>query len=90
MFFDVSVSIGPRVSKSKLLMVDQSMLELCQDPKRQAELMAAKWPACNVAVVMPSRVEGCFACFDHFLGRTTASGEPLGFAAGVTLISPHT
>lgn len=53
-----------------------------QDPKRQAVLMADKWPTCNVAVIMPSRVEGCFACFDHFLGRTTASGEPLGFAAG--------
>jgi len=52
-----------------------------QDPRRQAALMAAKFPGANVAVVMPSRVEGCFACFDHFLGRTTASGEPLGYGA---------
>ncbi len=45
--------------------------------------MAAKFPGANVAVLMPSRVEGCFACFDHFLGRTTASGEPLGYGGRV-------
>lgn len=49
-----------------------------QDPKQQAALMAAKFPGANVAVVMPSRLEACFACFDHFLGRVTATGEPLG------------
>lgn len=27
----------------------------------------------------PSRYEACFACFDHFLNRTTRSGEPLGY-----------
>lgn len=50
--------------------------------------MAAKFPGANVAVVMPSRVEGCFACFDHFLGRTTASGEPLGYGARVRPTRP--
>ena len=49
-----------------------------QDPRRQAATMAAKFPGASVAVVMPSRLEACFACFDHFLGRVTASGEPLG------------
>jgi len=29
--------------------------------------------------VMPSRLEGSFACFDHFLNRVTRSGEPLGY-----------
>ncbi|KAA6420228.1 MAG: hypothetical protein FRX49_09891 [Trebouxia sp. A1-2] len=29
--------------------------------------------------VMPSRLEGSFACFDHFLNRITRSGEPLGY-----------
>lgn len=52
-----------------------------QDPRQQAVIMADKWPACNVAVIMPSRLEGCYACYDHFLGQTTASGEPLGFSA---------
>ena len=28
---------------------------------------------------MPSRLEGSFACFDHFLNRVTRSGEPLGY-----------
>jgi len=51
---------------------------LMQDPKQQAALMAAKFPGANVAVVMPSRLEAGFACFDHFLGRVTASGEPIG------------
>lgn len=51
---------------------------LMQDPKQQAALMAAKFPGANVAVVMPSRLEASFACFDHFLGRVTASGEPIG------------
>lgn len=40
--------------------------------------MAAKFPGASVAVVMPSRLEASFACFDHFLGRITDSGEPLG------------
>ncbi len=51
--------------------------------------MAAKFPGTSVAVVMPSRLEGCFACFDHFLGRTTASGEPLGYG-GAVCIPPRT
>ena len=49
-----------------------------QDPKRQAAIMAAKFLGAHVAVVMPSRLEASFSCFDHFLGRMTASGEPLG------------
>lgn len=52
---------------------------LCvQDPRRQAAIMAAKFPGAHVAVVMPSRLEASFSCFNHFLGRMTASGEPLG------------
>lgn len=89
---DGPVPVYPEMPSSKLLKIDRSMseLRLCQDPKRQAALMASKWPACNVAVIMPSRVEGCYSCFDHFLGRTTASGEPLGFSAGVRLAHLHT
>lgn len=59
------------------------MTEHVQDPKRQAAAMAAKFLGANVAVVMPSRLEACFACFDHFLGRVTATGEPLGHAGQV-------
>lgn len=50
-----------------------------QDPKVQAQLMASKFAACSSVVVMPSRLEGSFACFDHFLNRVTRSGEPLGY-----------
>lgn len=28
---------------------------------------------------MPSRLEGSYACFDHFLEKVTRSGEPLGY-----------
>lgn len=34
---------------------------------------------CAIVRVMPSRLEGSFACFDHFLNRVTRSGEPLGY-----------
>ena len=78
-----------------------------QDPKIQAQLMAAKFPGCSSVVcacplqpqlsdthtytvssllvclarVMPSRLEGSYACFDHFLEQVTRSGEPLGYPA---------
>lgn len=50
-----------------------------QDPKVQAQLMATKFGGCSSVVVMPSRLEGSFACFDHFLNKVTRSGEPLGY-----------
>ncbi|DBA84983.1 TPA: hypothetical protein ACH3X2_005722 [Trebouxia sp. C0005] len=50
-----------------------------QDPKVQAQLMASKFGGCSSVVVMPSRLEGSFACFDHFLNRITRSGEPLSY-----------
>ena len=50
-----------------------------QDPRVQAGLTSDAFPAAAVAVVMPSRLEGGCACFDHFLHRTTATGEPLGY-----------
>lgn len=78
-----------------------------QDPKIQAQLMAAKFPVCSSVVcayplrlhladahtrtasrllvclarVMPSRLEGSYACFDHFLEGFTRAGEPLGYPA---------
>lgn len=57
------------------------VLEL-QNPKIQAALMAEKFSGSSVAVVIPSRYEGGYASYDHFLHRTTASGEPLGYVAG--------
>ena len=30
---------------------------------------------------MPSRLEGSYACFDHFLEQVTRTGEPLGYPA---------
>ncbi|KAL3161050.1 hypothetical protein ABBQ38_009433 [Trebouxia sp. C0009 RCD-2024] len=30
---------------------------------------------------MPSRLEGSYACYDHFLEQVTRSGEPLGYPA---------
>ena len=50
-----------------------------QDPRVQAALTSDAFPGAAVAVVMPSRLEGGCACFDHFLHRTTATGEPLGY-----------
>jgi hypothetical protein len=50
-----------------------------QDPRMQAALAGAAFRGSAVAVVMPSRLEGGCACFDHFLHRTTATGEPLGY-----------
>jgi len=50
-----------------------------QDPRVQAALAGDAFPGAAVAVVMPSRLEGGCACFDHFLHRTTATGEPLGY-----------
>ena len=50
-----------------------------QDPKTQAALAGAAFGGSTVAVVMPSRLEGGCACFDHFVHRTTATGEPLGY-----------
>ncbi len=50
-----------------------------QDPRVQAALADDAFPGAAVAVVMPSRLEGGCACFDHFLHRTTATGEPLGY-----------
>mmetsp|Transcript_1909 Transcript_1909/g.5574 ORF Transcript_1909/g.5574 Transcript_1909/m.5574 type:complete len:143 (+) Transcript_1909:641-1069(+) len=41
--------------------------------------MAAKWPGWDVLVVIPSRLEAGASCFDHFLNRTTRTGEPLGY-----------
>lgn len=35
-----------------------------------------------LARVMPSRLEGSYACYDHFLEGFTRSGEPLGYPAG--------
>ena len=58
------------------------LLSVATEPdviNEQAAIMADKFPGANVAVVMPSRLEACFACFDHFCGRLTASGEPLGY-----------
>lgn len=57
------------------------VLEL-QNPRAQAALMADKFRGSAVAVVVPSRYEGGCASYDHFLHRTTATGEPLGYAAG--------
>ena len=57
------------------------VLEL-QDPKIQAALMAEKFSGSSVVVVIPSRYEGGYASYDHFLHRTTATGEPLGYTAG--------
>ena len=50
-----------------------------QDPRTQAALAGEAFGGSAVAVVMPSRLEGGCACFDHFLHRTTATGEPLGY-----------
>lgn len=50
-----------------------------QDPKNQAVNLAHKFPDSSVLVVMPSRLEAGWACFDHFLHKTTESGEPLGY-----------
>ena len=50
-----------------------------QDPRVQAALAGDAFRGAAVAVVMPSRLEGGCACFDHFLHRTTATGEPLGY-----------
>jgi hypothetical protein len=41
--------------------------------------MAAKWPGRDILVVMPNRLEAGAACYDHFLNRTTRTGEPLGY-----------
>lgn len=41
--------------------------------------MSEKWPHFDILVVMPSRLEAGAACFDHFLNRTTRTGEPLGY-----------
>ena len=57
------------------------VLEL-QNPKFQAALMARKFEGSSVAVVIPSRYEAGCASYDHFLHRTTATGEPLGYEAG--------
>lgn len=50
-----------------------------QDPKMQAALVGTKFPNSSVLVVFPSRVEAGFACYDHFLKKTTRTGEPLGY-----------
>lgn len=49
-----------------------------QDPKMQAALMGTKFPDSSVLVIFPSRLEAGFACYDHFLKKTTRTGEPLG------------
>lgn len=41
---------------------------------------------------MPSRLEGSYACFDHFLNVITRSGEPLGYqgtSMKVRMLQPH-
>ncbi|KAK9817136.1 hypothetical protein WJX72_010060 [[Myrmecia] bisecta] len=50
-----------------------------QDPHNQARIMAKKFPGATIYVVMPSRLEAGCACFDHFLNKTTQTGEPLGY-----------
>ncbi|GAB4821223.1 hypothetical protein N2152v2_008269 [Parachlorella kessleri] len=50
-----------------------------KEPQRIAELLHAKFPAPHVYIVLPARYHGCFACYDQFLSKTTASGEPLGY-----------
>eukprot|EP00873_Tetraselmis_striata_P027169 jgi/Tetstr1/447433/TSEL_003693.t2 len=50
-----------------------------QEPRVQAAAMASKWPGWDVLVVMPSRLEAGCGCFDHFLTKTTRTGEPLGY-----------
>ncbi|GMH42426.1 hypothetical protein BSKO_10345 [Bryopsis sp. KO-2023] len=55
-----------------------------QDPKNQVSILAEKFPGSSVMVVVPSRLEAGFACFDHFLDKTTRCGEPLGYV-GKTL-----
>jgi len=50
-----------------------------QEPRVQAAAMASKWPGWDVLVVMPSRLEAGCSCFDHFLTKTTRTGEPLGY-----------
>ena len=55
-----------------------------QAPAEVARLCRARFgPGAAVIQVAPSRHEAGFACFDHFLGATTRSGEPLGYGARV-------
>ncbi|KAK9826567.1 hypothetical protein WJX74_003334 [Apatococcus lobatus] len=50
-----------------------------QEPKVQVTLMADKFLDCTVMGILPSRMEAGSACYDHFLHKTTQTGEPLGY-----------
>jgi hypothetical protein len=55
-----------------------------QSPAEVARLLRARFgPGATLVQVVPSRHEAGFACFDHFLGPATLSGEPLGYGARV-------
>ncbi|KAK9803368.1 hypothetical protein WJX73_010043 [Symbiochloris irregularis] len=50
-----------------------------QDSKHQVHLLSERFPDCTIAVVVASRFEGGFACYDRFLNGTTLTGEPKGY-----------
>ncbi len=51
-----------------------------QQPKVVLHLLASKFPSASALIaVSPSRIEGNYVCYDHFLPRLTRSGEPLGY-----------
>lgn len=59
--------------------VDPAILRL-QTPQEILNILSAKFgPQSTVAVIAPSRVEGCFVCYDHFFDKLTLTGEPLGY-----------
>ena len=53
-----------------------------QSPGEVARLLRARFgPRATLVLCSPNRHEAGFACFDHFLGPVTRSGEPLGYRA---------
>eukprot|EP00884_Botryococcus_braunii_P001081 jgi/Botrbrau1/10974/Bobra.0383s0028.1 len=53
-----------------------------QEPSFQAMITLEKFQGSNVVVVLPSRTEGGFACYDHFVDGLSMAGEPSQAQAG--------
>jgi hypothetical protein len=50
----------------------------CQRPDHICNTLASKYGSeVDIALVVPSRVEACCACYDHFFDKLTLTGEPV-------------
>lgn len=49
-----------------------------QTPDHIAGTLASKFgPEVDIALIVPSRFEACYACYDHFFDKLTLTGEPV-------------